>query len=194
LAIVEGVPITSSAVKISYSHPEDVSCAGKTVILKKLRKHLRAKYAQRVGGEYYNKIPSAEDKANAIDAMEEAASNKAQQQQQQQSTDFILTPAADVTTPATATTTNTATAAMAVHEEESQAVPLLPRMTLTDEECLELKRSCGSLVTRKTRTYPGIFHWQEGGTLELRACKRLPSFPPSTPQVMLLGCSSSPET
>jgi hypothetical protein len=34
----------------------------------------------------------------------------------------------------------------------------------------------------------------QGGTLELRACKRLPSFPPSTPQVMLLGCSSSPET
>jgi hypothetical protein len=36
-----------------------------------------------------------------------------------------------------------------------------------------------------------LFHWL-GGTLVLRACKRLPSFPPFTPQDMLLGCSSSP--
>jgi hypothetical protein len=132
LAVREGVPITSSAVKISYSHPEDVSCAGKTVILKKLRKHLRIKHAHRVGGDYYNKIPSAEEKANAIDALA----------------------AASATAAATATED-------VPHEKESQAVPLLPRMTLTDDECVELKRACGSFVTRKTRTYPGLFHWRE---------------------------------
>jgi poly(A) polymerase Pap1 len=32
-----------------------------------------------------------------------------------------------------------------------------------------------------------------GETCATRACKRLVPFPPSTPQVMLLGCSSSPE-
>jgi hypothetical protein len=33
-----------------------------------------------------------------------------------------------------------------------------------------------------------------GGTCAARACKRAGPFPPSTPQVMLLGCSSSPDT
>jgi hypothetical protein len=35
---------------------------------------------------------------------------------------------------------------------------------------------------------------QVGGTCAARACKRAGPFPPFTPQVMLLGCSSSPDT
>jgi hypothetical protein len=36
--------------------------------------------------------------------------------------------------------------------------------------------------------------YQVGGTCAARACKLAGPFPPSTPQVMLIGCSSSPET
>lgn len=129
LALVEGIPVTWSAVKISYSHPEDVNCAGKTVILKKLRKHLRAKHQHCVGGDYYNKIPSAEDK---------------------------------VRPPSSATANEdgvTSSSISKANDEESQAVPLLPRMTFTDYECEQLKRACGEFVTRKTRVYPNVFHW-----------------------------------
>jgi hypothetical protein len=38
------------------------------------------------------------------------------------------------------------------------------------------------------------FLHEVGGTCAARACKRAGPFPPSTPQVVLLGCSSSPET
>jgi hypothetical protein len=43
-----------------------------------------------------------------------------------------------------------------------------------------------------TKTRGDIF--EVGGTCAARACKRAGPFPPSTPQVMLLGCSSSPDT